>query len=397
LGIAIASLFRAKAARWKSGRKDLFENLPRNLDQCVWIHCASLGEFEQGRPLIEALRENDRNPILLTFFSPSGYEVRKDYPLVDAVSYLPLDTPKNAKRFLDTVNPEAAIFIKYEIWHNFFREAYARNIPVYLASAIFRSGQIYFRPYGTWFLETLRGVKCVFCQDQSSADLLSDHGIKNVVVSGDTRFDRVIRLAESSEGVTSVEEWLQGRRAVVSGSSWPEDDRLFASVIDDLPEGVAVIIAPHEITALKIERLKTRFEKADLLSENRSSVDPAQVLIIDSVGILGRLYRYAQFAHIGGGFGSGIHNTLEAAVYGIPVTFGPKHEKFREALGLKQAGGGFPIADGTEFRRIFFRLLEEDGFRNDAGKAAKNYVYGEAGATGTILRRLERDLQTELP
>jgi len=387
LAISFASLFQEKASKWKKGRKNLFEDLPENLHGCIWIHCASLGEFEQGRPIIEELKEKSSRPIFLTFFSPSGYEIRKNYPLADAVSYLPLDTPKNAKRFLSKVRPEVAIFIKYEIWHNFFREAFKREIPVYLVSAIFRLDQVYFKSYGGWFLDTLKGLSHIFCQDLESVGLLKSRGLNNVSVSGDTRFDRVKKLADSAEPIPEINDWLKGRRAVIIGSSWYQDEKLVASILPELPQGVAVIIAPHEISPPKIKRLKSLIPEADVYSEKRSLADPSQVLILDTIGLLSRLYRMGEFAYIGGGFGVGIHNTLEAAVYGIPVIFGPHYKKFREAIGLRNAGAGFAIEEEGEFHDIFFRLLEEDEFRLKAGEKAKAYIESESGATDVILNK----------
>lgn len=386
--ISLASLFQKKAAGWKQGRKELIERLPNDLKGCIWVHCASLGEFEQGRPVIEALKEQTDKRILLTFFSPSGYEIRKNYPLADAVTYLPLDTRSNARRFLERVKPIAAIFVKYEVWHNFFREAQHRNIPVYMISAIFRREQIYFRPYGKWFLNTLSGVKHIFCQDEFSANLLKDRGIEQVTVSGDTRFDRVLKLAQSADPITEIETWLGNRRAILVGSSWPEDEKMLVSVLDDLPEEVAIIIAPHEISKTGIDRLKALLVRVDVFSDDRSRDQPGKVMIIDTIGILGRLYQYADLAYIGGGFGAGIHNTLEAAVYGIPVIFGPKFENFREAIGLHNAGAGFSVNNGKEFHQIFFRLLKDDTFRIKAGKAARNYIESEAGATEIIVHKL---------
>lgn len=388
LAISIAAPIQEKATKWKAGRKDYFDNLPTGLEGCIWIHCASLGEFEQGRPIIEALRQKSSKKLLLTFFSPSGFEIRKNYGEVDAVVYLPLDTKANARRFLDHFKPSTAIFVKYEVWHNFFREMMRMKIPHYLASAIFREDQIYFKPYGGWFLRTLKNVNHIFCQDERSASLLRSKGINEVSVAGDTRFDRVIKLAETFTPVQPVESWLKGRKAIVAGSTWAEDEALFVQLLSNLPEEVALIIAPHEIKPEKIKKLRNEFKRADLFTDWKSGDSVAQVLIVDTIGVLSRLYYYSEVAYIGGGFGAGIHNTLEAAVYGVPVIFGPKHQKFREAVDLKNEGGAFSIQNKEEFNRIMTRLLEDDSFRRKAGELSNNYVRSQAGATKKILERL---------
>lgn len=390
LAISVAALFQEKAAKWKSGRKNYFKNLPKGLEGCVWIHCASLGEFEQGRPIIEALKAKSSQKLLLTFFSPSGYEVRKNYPEADAVVYLPLDTKKNARKFLDHFMPSAAIFVKYEVWHHFFREMQNRSIPHYLVSAIFRTDQVYFKAYGGWFLKTLKGVNHIFCQDEHSQNLLLANGVDQVSVAGDTRFDRVKKLADSFTPVEKVEMWLNGRRAVVAGSTWPDDEQLLASFVINAPKDVAFIIAPHEIKPQKIERLKKSVPEADLYTTWSRNAKASQILIVDTIGVLGRLYHYGELAFIGGGFGSGIHNTLEAAVYGIPIVFGPKYGKFKEAVDLKKVGAAFPIENQQEFDSIVTEVLSDDSFRRKAGENAKKYVNGQAGATELVLKSILR-------
>jgi 3-deoxy-D-manno-octulosonic-acid transferase len=388
LAISIAALFQEKASKWKSGRKNYFQNLPQDMEGCIWIHCASLGEFEQGRPIIESLKKKTSQKILLTFFSPSGYEIRKDYQEVDAVVYLPLDTKANARKFLDHFKPSTAIFVKYEVWHHFFREMQKRSIPNFMISAIFRKNQIYFKSYGGWFLKTLKGVNHIFSQDENSEKLLNSRGINQVSVAGDTRFDRVKKLADSFTPVEKVEKWLNRRRAIVAGSTWPEDENLIAEIIDKAPEDVAFLIAPHEINSEKIDRLKKSFSRADQYTTYHPNDRPSRVLIIDTIGLLGRLYHYGEVAFIGGGFGSGIHNTLEAAVYGIPVVFGPKHEKFREAVGLKSLGAAFSVENQVDFESIMIQLLNDDSFRRKAGETAKRYVDTHAGATEKILKEI---------
>jgi 3-deoxy-D-manno-octulosonic-acid transferase len=388
LGISVAALFQEKASKWKSGRKNYFPSLPKGLEGCIWIHCASLGEFEQGRPIIEALKEKSSQKLLLTFFSPSGYEIRKDYQGVDAVVYLPLDTMSNARKFLDHFKPSAAIFVKYEVWHHFFREMQNRSIPHYMVSAIFRKDQVYFQSYGGWFLKTLKGVTHIFCQDEHSEKLLLSHGLEQASVAGDTRFDRVKKLADSFTPVEKVENWLNGRRAIVAGSTWPEDEELIAESLAKVPEDMALLIAPHEIKPQRIDRLKRRISNTDQYTTWNEGDKLSRVLIIDTIGLLGKLYRYGEVAFIGGGFGAGIHNTLEAAVYGIPVVFGPKYEKFREAVGLKEAGAAFSVEHQKDLDRIVTRLLKDDAFRRKAGENAKKYVDAQAGATEKILKEI---------
>lgn len=389
-GISLSAIFNEKAAKWKSGRTNLPDHLPENLEGCVWIHCASLGEFEQGRPLIEALKEERGVKILLTFFSPSGYEIRKNYPLADAVVYLPLDTPENAKRFLDKIKPSIAIFVKYEIWHNFFREIGQRGTPLYLISAIFRPDQIYFKPYGKWFAQTLQGVNHFFCQDQKSAELLKEKGINQVTVAGDTRFDRVVKLAEEGKPIPEIEEWLKGRPALVIGSSWPADEKIINSSLEVLSDDFALIFAPHEIKAEKVERLKQMLGGADLFTELPSTEAPSRFLIVNTIGLLSRIYRYGQLAYIGGGFGAGIHNTLEAAVYGIPVVFGPEYKKFKEAVGLIDEGAAFSVRDEDELRKVLHQITGDEDFRKKSGASARNYVMANAGATRLILEKLQK-------
>jgi len=388
LGISVAALFQDKASKWKAGRKGFFQKLPKGLEGCIWIHCASLGEFEQGRPIIEALKEKSSQKLLLTFFSPSGYEIRKEYSEVDAVVYLPLDTKSNARKFLDHFKPSAAIFVKYEVWHHFFREMQKRSIPHYMVSAIFRKDQIYFKPYGGWFRETLKGVNHIFCQDENSISLLNSMGINRVSVAGDTRFDRVKKLADSFTPVKKVVDWLDGRRAIVAGSTWPEDEELIAESLAKAPEDLALLIAPHEIKPQRIARLKQRLFQADQYTLWSESDKRSRVMIIDTIGLLGKLYRYGDVAYIGGGFGAGIHNTLEAAVYGIPVVFGPRYAKFREAVGLKEAGAAFSVEHQKSLDRIVKRLLTDEAFRREAGENAKKYVDNQAGATEEILKSI---------
>jgi 3-deoxy-D-manno-octulosonic-acid transferase len=336
LAIRIAALFSGKAALWVRGRKDwqgqITEKI-KNKDKVLWVHCASLGEFEQGRPVIEEIRhEKPDLKIVLTFFSPSGYEIRRNYPLADCIVYLPADTPGNAAKFIKLVHPEAAIFVKYEFWNNYISVLHSRNIPLYLISGIFRPGQLFFRWYGTFFRSMLRKFKMLFVQDEASSELLRKAGILNVVVAGDTRFDRVRKIACAARHIKELEEFRGEEKLFLAGSSWIPDEEIITKYINLHPGKMKWVFAPHEIDNSNIERLmkllKVKTARFSLYGSTPDNAD-ARVLIIDNIGMLSSAYRYAHIAAVGGGFGKGIHNILEPACWGIPVLFGPRHEKFR--------------------------------------------------------------------
>lgn len=388
LAISVAALFTEKAKKWKDGRRNYFDRLPENMSGCIWVHCASLGEFEQGRPVIEALRKKSTQKILLTFFSPSGYEIRKNYDQVDAVLYLPLDTKSNAIKFLNHIKPSRAIFVKYEVWHNFYQQLYEREIPVILISAIFRKEQVYFKPYGSWFLNTLRKVNLIFCQDENSQSLLKTKGLTNVSVAGDTRFDRVLALAKEAQPISRIETWLNGRKVIIAGSTWPADETLLGEFIRTQPAEFALVIAPHEINKDKIEKLRSQFEGSDLYTLWDEKEEPKQVMIVDTIGLLSSLYQYGILAYVGGGFGAGIHNTLEPATYGIPVIFGPNYQKYKEAADLIDLGGAFSIESHDSFNERLRLLLEDAAARENSGKIASAYVQSSGGATEKILSQI---------
>lgn len=384
-GIRTISPFHAKAARWVRGRRHWRRKLQEGLGgrrADLWIHCASLGEFEQGRPVLEALRA--RHPgmvILLSFYSPSGYEIRQDYPHADAVTYLPLDTAANARDFLDIVRPRLALFIKYEFWLHFLTELHTRGIPVMLISAIFRPGQFFFRRGGKSFLRLLSFYEKIFVQDESAARVLEAHSISRVVVAGDTRFDRVLRVAADAREIPGVAAFAGDALTLVAGSTWPEDEALLGSALGSIPK---CIIAPHEIHPLRLSQLEKRFGE-DCVRYSALAADTVRyrdrrVLLIDNIGMLSSLYRYGRIAYIGGGFGHGIHNLLEAAVYGIPVIFGPRHQKFREARDLLALGAAASVENEAELREALARFRSGDAGRR-AGEAAGAYVALHAGAT----------------
>lgn len=392
LGIRAAAVRNVKAARIRDGRRSTFSTLASALEpgrRYVWIHAASLGEFEQGRPLMERLRrESPQTGIVLTFFSPSGYEVRKNYRGADIVCYLPADTPRLARRFVETVRPQAAVFVKYEFWGNFIGQLRRMEIPVYLISAIFRPRQIFFKPWGGQFREILRCFTRIFVQDEASRRLLSGIGIRDVTVAGDTRFDRVTDILNTTVEMPRVERFVERSPfTLIAGSSWPADEDHYIGWFNAAPAATRLIIAPHEFDNARLEALRSRIAGgAVMLSELEAGRDPgeARCLIVDCFGKLSSLYRYADAALIGGGFGAGIHNINEAAVYGMPVIFGPRHDKFKEAADLLACGGGFCYTARQALDDILRRLSTDAGFLKKAGEAAGSYVRSQLGATARI-------------
>jgi len=393
--IRMASPFHAQAGQWMRGRKGIFSRMKRAVgkhEDIVWFHCASLGEFEQGRPVIEAFKQTfPQYKVLLTFFSPSGYELRKNYEGADYVFYLPLDKPKNARRFIQIFRPKLAVFIKYEYWYNYSKELSKNKIPLFFISAIFRPNQYFFRPGSRWFRHQLQKVAWFQVQDKASADLLNKIHIYHHQVGGDTRFDRVLKVAEEKVSLPVAEHFAQGTDVLVGGSTWPPDETLLADYLRH-NKAVKLILAPHKIDREHIEAIKKKFEAFHpaLYSEAGEAFRPeSRVLVIDSLGLLSHLYRYGKIAYVGGGFGAGIHNLPEAAVYGIPVLFGPNHNRFREAHALISCGGGFAI-DGTEsFRQTADRLLQQPEVYHKAAQAAKNYVQEQAGATYLAIEKFK--------
>jgi len=392
--IRFASLFNAKAKAWVEGRKNLFGSLKTALDKnrgnrkLVWFHCASLGEFEQGRPLIEAYREEHPDSfILLSFFSPSGYENRKTYKHADYITYLPLDTRRNVRRFLDLTRPELAFFIKYEFWFNTLRELQKRKIPHYLVSAIFRADQHFFKWYGDWPRNILKGFTHIFVQNENSSELLEFVGIRNVTLSGDTRFDRVFQIASLHKEYPLIERFAAGSTVLVAGSSWPADEELLLRFMNEQPGKLKMIIAPHEVDEETIRSLISRcpLQTGRYSQLKEDTVHSCQVLIIDSIGMLSQLYRYGQIAYIGGGFGAGIHNILEAAVYGMPVIFGPNYGKFHEAIELTGAGGAFPVHNYEQLNNLLISWLSDPAKITVHGNTSKGYVNERTGATRRIL------------
>ena len=390
LAIFVASFFNTKAKKLRIGQAEAFAVLKQKIEpntRYVWFHAASLGEFEQGRPVIEQLKkEQPDTKIILTFFSPSGYEIRKNYALADIVSYLPLDTASSAKRFVEMLNPSKAIFIKYEFWPNYLQALKATGIPVYSISAIFRPGQIFFRWYGQWYKTLLQGIDHIFVQDKASLDLLKTHGVDKVSVAGDTRFDRVADLAAQAKTIPLVEAFVKDTdKVIVAGSSWPKDEELLVRYLKLHPD-VKMILVPHEIHAAHImgisKLLNGNFVAYTEATEQ--NVQTANCLVVDTIGLLSSIYRYGHVAYIGGGFGVGIHNTLEAAVWNVPVVFGPMYEKFREARDLIAIGGAFSIPDSETLEEKLDALLKDE----KAGVIAGEYVKQNTGATKLILKEI---------
>ena len=410
LGVIITSLFSEKVRKMWRGERDAIRVLREQIDpdaQYVWFHAASLGEFEQGRPLMEELRrQHPEYKILLTFFSPSGYEVRKNYQGADIICYLPLDTITNARRFLRTIRPVMAFFIKYEFWYNYLHILKHRGVPVYSVSSIFRPGQVFFRWYGRQYAHVLKCFTRFYVQNDISRELLNTIGIHEVSVVGDTRFDRVLQIKEAARQLPLIEQFKGNAKCFIAGSSWQPDEEIFIPWLNEHPEW-KVIIAPHVIGEdhlLQIEKLLegrkvVRYSK---LSENsdceatlarrdcnatlaRRELSDADVLIIDCFGLLSSIYHYADVTYVGGGFGVGIHNTLEAAVWDVPVIFGPNNERFQEAQGLKTCGGGFEIQGADDFRRIMQGFIDRPETMAEAGRQSGLFVQQMTGATRKIL------------
>lgn len=387
LGIHIASIFNKKAKLWVKGRVD-FPKLDFK-QKTIWVHCASLGEFEQGKPVLEAIKiKYPKYPIVLSFFSPSGYEIKKKYTGADHIIYLPIDTKRNAEKLIKTINPAIVIWVKYEYWFNFLNELKKNKIPVLLISGIFRKSQPFFKWYGKKWRNILSSFEHLFVQNESSIKLLDTLNLKSkTTLSGDTRFDRVIEIAEKKEGVPGILEFINNHPVLVAGSTWEDDESILVHFTNNRKD-FKFIIAPHEISKSNLQDLKKEFKQSFFYSEinNITNISEYKVLIIDCIGLLSKLYQYATITYVGGGFNSsGIHNTLEAAVYGKPVIFGPVYEKFAEAKGLVNASAAFSINSAIELEEKLFELINHSELLNQSGQLAKEYVYANRGATEKIL------------
>ncbi|MEJ7767544.1 MAG: glycosyltransferase N-terminal domain-containing protein [Chitinophagaceae bacterium] len=402
-GMMLVKPWNRKAELWLEGRKNIFQKISgavpsKGSSQLIWMHCASLGEFEQGRPVLETIRAlYPQTRILITFFSASGYEIQKNYPGADYIAYLPADSPANAIRFLDIVQPALILWVKYEFWYHYLIEVKKRNIANLLISGIFLEKQLFFKWYGGPYKTMLHCFTHLFVQTQESKKLLAGLGLtQNVSISGDTRFDRVIQIAEKNDPLPVIESFCGEYPVVVAGSTWPEDEEELDHYANTHP-GIRFIIAPHEIGKTHLEEVKKLFTHSIFYSQiaeqpykftngNRTdNLEPVNVLVIDNIGMLSRLYKYATITYVGGGFGnSGVHNVIEAAVYGKPVVIGPVYQKFAEAVALVNCGGAFSIKSAIELDRIFNRLLQNRYEYTNSCEASRNYVFSNKGANDKI-------------
>jgi len=393
--IRLASPFNQKASQIREGRKRVFTELPNKINHdrpIIWVHCASLGEFEQGRPLIEAIKKQHPNyQIFLTFFSPSGYEIRKNYELADYIFYLPADTKSNARKLIEQVNPEIVFFIKYEFWFHYIKELKRQNIPLYLISSIFRENQLFFQnsPWGKWYRKMLFNFEHFFVQDKQSVELLESIGLKNVTQAGDTRFDRVAEIARKGKMIPLVEKFKNNQQLVVAGSTWKPDEELLIEYIHAHPD-IKFVIAPHETKRVNIDRLINLLKTPVVCytEATEETVKNNQVLIVDTIGLLSSIYQYADLAYIGGGFGVGIHNTLEAAIFGMPIVFGPTYLKFNEAMTMVKLQVAFPVNNYSELKTILESLLSDKEKRERIIKECTNFTNQNLGATQIIISKV---------
>jgi len=398
--LAVAAPFNQKAKLMLEGRANQFKKLEQafvnNTAPVVWFHCASLGEFEQGRPVMEALKaEYPEYKIMLTFFSPSGYEVRKNYSGADFIYYLPLDSAANARKFISIVKPKLAVFVKYEFWHYYLQELEQRQIPILSVSAIFRADQVFFKPYGGFNRNMLRRFTHIYTQNQQSLELLQSIGITNATIAGDTRFDRVLQTAATIKPIPIVDAFINNSEVFMIGSSWPADMEVLLPLIQKYKPTIKFIIAPHEIHENGIATLMQtigegaiKFSQADV-----QTIANYSVLVIDNIGMLSALYSYGTYAYIGGAFGKGLHNTLEAAVFGLPLFFGPKYSKFQEAVDLVKLGCAMPVTTADELLNAFEKTHATPGARQTITATEKQYVQEQAGATTQIMADIQRLLK----
>ena len=408
LGVRIAALFgNTKAVQWVEGRKrQRFEPAAQNADAWIWFHAASLGEFEQGRPVIEALKkECPQYKILLSFFSPSGYEIRKDYPLADEVLYLPSDTPAHAEQWVQRHHFVAAFFIKYEFWFNYMQALKNAGIPLFYISLILKPDSYFFRWYGTWFFRQLNNVTHFFVQDDTTARLLQSNGLTNVTICGDTRFDRVAAIALQAKPFPEVERFIGGRKCIIAGSTWPPDEKLLVDVFPLLPDDYCLIVAPHDVSASHVAQIQAMFPdsqlytelEADQSSRSQRSIEglkdqPTRILVVNIIGILSQLYQYARFVYIGGGFGVNIHNIQEPVTFGCPVVFGPQYKSFKEAVDLVGLEGAFSVRDAAEMTSVFSRLMTDEESYVKASETCRNYLNSQVGATESIIKGFKKAL-----
>jgi 3-deoxy-D-manno-octulosonic-acid transferase len=395
--LKIVAIFNKKIALFLKGRKQTFHLLNAKIakdDSVIWFHCASLGEFEQGRPLIEKIKKDFPNyKILLTFFSPSGYEVRKDYAFADVITYLPLDTKRNAKKFVKMAHPEMAIFVKYEFWPNFLQVLKKKNIDTILVSGIFRKNQSFFKFYGAWMRKSLQTFSHFFVQNENSKKLLQNIDFKNVTISGDTRFDRVYEITKHDNHLQFVQDFVQNKYTLVAGSTWPKDEELLVNYINNYAsDDEKFIIAPHNVNEKTIQDLQQSILKKSILFSDKVKDNSVQVLIINTIGILTKIYSYADVAYIGGGFGVGIHNVLEPASFGIPLIIGPNYQKFQEAVDLVDLNACKVVDNKEDLNTELTTLFNDENYRMQKGKITKSYIEKNIGASQIIMNYMHKKL-----
>ena len=394
--IPISAWFSSKMKLFVDGRKQSFQILKEKIhpsEKYIWVHVASLGEYEQGLPIMEAFKkEHPEYKIVLTFFSPSGYEIRKNNKIADVTLYLPLDTKANAQRFVDLVQPKMVFFIKYEFWLNYLKELKQRNIPTYLVSGIFRENQLFFKGYGGFYRKALKTFDHFFVQNEKSKQLLNSIDFNNVTVHGDTRFDRVAQIVERVQPLDFIEKFKKNVTTIVIGSSWIDDENVYLPYLN-ASENIKFIIAPHNIKEEEITRLISKINKIVIRYTNYKEEDlkTADVFIIDTIGILTQIYAYADIAYVGGAFKTGLHNILEPATYGTPVVIGPKYEKFQEAKDLVALGSCLVVHNTEELTTTFNKLIQDKTYRNELGTKNRDFVLQNKNATNVVMDFIERN------
>ncbi len=395
--VSIAAYFNPKANLWISGRKNWKNKMKQAIspdDKVIWVHCSSLGEFEQGRPVMEKIKkEFPYHKLAVSFFSPSGYEVRKDYQGADYIFYLPLDTPKNAKQLIKILHPEVLILVKYEYWYNLLKRLQKKDIPVIVISAVIKEDNLFFRPFGSWFRKIIAGIEHFFVQDNDSKNLLESIGIEKVTVSGDTRFDRVKEIREANARVEFIEKFKGNSKLIVAGSTWPDDEEILVKFIHEkLPDDWKLIFAPHNIKEKEIISLSEKINKktAVYTKSDQNQIENSQILILDTIGMLTKIYAYSDLSYVGGGFTkTGVHNTLEPAVFGVPIIFGPNYENYFEAIDLLENQGAVRFIDQYDFDQKMTNLIENEDERKLRGNAAENYIQGKPNSTELIIDYLK--------
>jgi 3-deoxy-D-manno-octulosonic-acid transferase len=395
LFIQLSSLFNKKAKLWCTGRVNILKIIEKKCkekENIVWFHCASLGEFEQGKPLMEKIRQEEKDvTLLVTFFSPSGFEIRKNDPKADIITYLPVDTPKNARKFIRIVKPKKVFFIKYEYWYNYIHELVQKNIPFYYVSAIFRENQYFFKNYGKWFLKHLKNCNHFFVQNDKSKFLLRENGISQVTFTGDTRFDRVYNIAQQPFNLDFIKIFQEGKKILVAGSTWTQDEKLLAELFNIVREKYKLVIAPHIVEIKHIKQIIRTFHPFSTVcysEKEEKDFSNFDILIIDTIGLLSKIYKYADISYIGGGFKTGLHNILEAAVYEKPLFFGPHYQKFNEAVELVEQGGAFSIHNAKEMTNKIVGFENNPSMYQIVCKICKNYIAKNLGATDKIMSEL---------